>query len=52
MLVEVTRVEHIPTTRVDHMYDGQGYGLLFKLESEVIKEQDDVDMNDANSEEC
>ncbi|KAM0911789.1 hypothetical protein ACQ4PT_013217 [Festuca glaucescens] len=47
MLVEVTRVEHILTTTVDHMYDGQGYGLIFKLESEPIKEQDDVVMNEA-----
>jgi hypothetical protein len=34
MLVEVTRVECIPTTIVDHTYDGQGNGLIFKLEEE------------------
>jgi hypothetical protein len=46
MLVEVTRVEHLPTTTVDHTYDGQGYGLLFKLESQPGKEKDDVVMNE------
>nr|XP_051219774.1 uncharacterized protein LOC127336947 [Lolium perenne] len=49
MLVEVTRVEHIPTTTVDHMYDGQGYGLIFKLESDLTKIKEDVLMSDAPS---
>ncbi|KAM0873910.1 hypothetical protein ACQ4PT_037759 [Festuca glaucescens] len=48
MLVEVTRVEHIPTTTVDHTYGGQGYGLLFKLESQPDKQTDDVDMKEVN----
>jgi hypothetical protein len=49
MLVEVTRVEYIPTTTVDHMYDGQGYGLLFKLENQPTKEKEDVVMNESSS---
>ncbi|KAM0915495.1 hypothetical protein ACQ4PT_010810 [Festuca glaucescens] len=49
MLVEVTRVEYIPTTTVDHMYDGQGYGLIFKLETEITTEKVDVVMNEANT---
>jgi hypothetical protein len=48
MLVEVTRVEHIPTTTIDHTYGGQGYGLLFKLESQPDKQTDDVDMKEVN----
>ncbi|KAM0836398.1 hypothetical protein ACQ4PT_062345 [Festuca glaucescens] len=48
MNVEVTRVEHIPTTTVDHTYDGEGYGLIFKLEGEQVKSKDDVAMQDAN----
>jgi hypothetical protein len=32
MLVVVTRVEHLPKGTVDHIYDGKGYGLIFKLE--------------------
>ncbi|XP_051190784.2 uncharacterized protein [Lolium perenne] len=49
MLVEVTRAEFIPTTTVDHMYDGQGYGLIFKLETDIITEKADVVMNEANT---
>ncbi|KAM0828979.1 hypothetical protein ACQ4PT_067175 [Festuca glaucescens] len=48
MLVEVTRVEHILTTTVDHTYDGEGYGLLFKVECEKGKEKSDVIMQDVN----
>jgi hypothetical protein len=33
MLVDVTRAEFIPKTTVDHVYDGEGYGLLFKAEN-------------------
>jgi hypothetical protein len=37
MLVEVTRVELIPTTTVDHTYDGEGYELILKVEGENSK---------------
>ncbi|KAM0821614.1 hypothetical protein ACQ4PT_072068 [Festuca glaucescens] len=47
MLVEVTRVEHIPTTTVDHTYEGEGYGLIFKVEGEQ-KNKSDVHMQDVN----
>ncbi|KAM0913218.1 hypothetical protein ACQ4PT_012284 [Festuca glaucescens] len=50
MLVEVTRVEHIPTTTVDHTYDGEGHGLLFKVEGEKGKEKTDEIMQEANPE--
>ncbi|KAM0839720.1 hypothetical protein ACQ4PT_060123 [Festuca glaucescens] len=50
MLVEVTRVENIPTTTVDHTYDGKGYGLLFKVEGEKGKEKSDETMQEANPE--
>ncbi|KAM0861303.1 hypothetical protein ACQ4PT_045978 [Festuca glaucescens] len=46
MLVEVTRVEYIPTTTVDHTYAGQGYGLIFKLESNQSKDKSDVEMHE------
>ncbi|KAM0829066.1 hypothetical protein ACQ4PT_067114 [Festuca glaucescens] len=52
MKVEVTRVEFIPTTTVDHTYDGQGYGLIFKLGDGQVKGKDDVDMDDANSDDA
>ncbi|KAM0874760.1 hypothetical protein ACQ4PT_037233 [Festuca glaucescens] len=48
MKVEVTWVENIPTTTVDHTYDGQRYGLIFKLEARQGKEKTDVVMQDAN----
>ncbi|KAM0888797.1 hypothetical protein ACQ4PT_028120 [Festuca glaucescens] len=48
MKVEVTRVEHIPTTTVDHVYDGEGYGLLFKVEGAKPKDKSDVVMQEAN----
>ncbi|KAM0863012.1 hypothetical protein ACQ4PT_044882 [Festuca glaucescens] len=48
MLVEVTRVELIPTTTVDHTYDGEGYGLIFKVEGEQLKDKPDVHMKDAH----
>ncbi|KAM0834650.1 hypothetical protein ACQ4PT_063452 [Festuca glaucescens] len=47
MLVEVTRVEHIPTTTVDHTYEGEGYVLIFKVEGEQ-KNKSDVHMQDVN----
>jgi hypothetical protein len=47
MLVEVTRAEHIPTTTVDHLYDGKGYGLIFKRESDLGKEKSDIVMYEA-----
>ncbi|KAM0924563.1 hypothetical protein ACQ4PT_004553 [Festuca glaucescens] len=47
MLVEVTRVELIPTTTVDHTYDGEVYGLIFKVEGEH-KDKSDVHMQDAD----
>lgn len=50
MKVEVTRVEYIPTTTVDHVYDGEGYGLVFKVEDEKVKVKSDVVMQEANSE--
>jgi hypothetical protein len=31
------------------MYDGQGYGLLFKLENQPTKEKEDVVMNESSS---
>jgi hypothetical protein len=36
MLVEVSRVQFIPTTTIDHRYDGQGYGLILKLKNRRI----------------
>jgi hypothetical protein len=57
MLVEVTRAEHIPKTTVDHTYDGQGYGLIFRLEEVKGKgkkedaEMHDVDPDDGSKEE-
>ncbi|KAM0927551.1 hypothetical protein ACQ4PT_002786 [Festuca glaucescens] len=48
MKVEVTRQEHIPTTIVDHTYDGEGYGLIFKVEAGSSKDKSDVDMQEAN----
>ncbi|KAM0835705.1 hypothetical protein ACQ4PT_062781 [Festuca glaucescens] len=48
MKVEVTRAEFIPTTTVDHTYDGAGYGLLFKPEDGQIKIKSDVVMQEAN----
>ncbi|KAM0925249.1 hypothetical protein ACQ4PT_004351 [Festuca glaucescens] len=48
MKVEVTCEEFIPTTTVDHMYDGEGYGLIFEHEKEPAKAKVDVDMQDAN----
>ncbi|KAM0867796.1 hypothetical protein ACQ4PT_041749 [Festuca glaucescens] len=49
MLVEVTRVELIPTTTVDHTYDGEGYGLIFKVEGEQLNDKPDVHMQDAHA---
>ncbi|KAM0922931.1 hypothetical protein ACQ4PT_005868 [Festuca glaucescens] len=46
MLVEVTRVEFIPKTTVDHTYAGQGYGLIFKLETDHSKDKSDVEMHE------
>jgi hypothetical protein len=51
MLVEVTRAEHIPTTTVDHLYDGKGYGLIFERETEIGKVQMDITMHDDNADE-
>ncbi|KAM0863090.1 hypothetical protein ACQ4PT_044819 [Festuca glaucescens] len=48
MKVEVTRVELIPTTTVDHTYDGEGYGLIFKVEGDQGKGKVDAVMHDAN----
>ncbi|KAM0826418.1 hypothetical protein ACQ4PT_068893 [Festuca glaucescens] len=48
MKVEVTRVEFIPTTTVDHTYGGEGYGLLFKVEGEKAKIKSDVVMQDTD----
>jgi hypothetical protein len=47
MLVDVTRAEHIPKTTVDHVYEGDGYGLLFKAENRNGDVDDDTDMDDA-----
>jgi hypothetical protein len=47
MLVEVTRVEHIATTTVDHTYEGEGYGLIFKVEGGQ-KNKSDVHMQDVD----
>jgi hypothetical protein len=48
MKVEVTRVELIPTTTVDHTYDGEGYGLIFKVEDDQGKGKVDAVMHDAS----
>jgi hypothetical protein len=48
MKVEVTRVEFIPTMLVDHTYDGEGYGLLFKVEREKVNDKVDEVMQEAN----
>ncbi|XP_051181965.1 uncharacterized protein [Lolium perenne] len=50
MLVEVTRAEFIPTTTIDHTYDGKGYGLIFKVEEQKGKGKLDVDMQEASPE--
>jgi hypothetical protein len=47
MLVDVTRAEFIPKTTVDHVYDGEGYGLLFKAENGNGDVDDDTDMDEA-----
>jgi hypothetical protein len=49
MLVDVTRPEYILKTTVDHVYDGDGYGLLFKAENENGGVDDDTDMDEAPS---
>jgi hypothetical protein len=49
MLVDVTRPEFIPRTTVDHVYDGNGYGLLFKAENGNGDVDDDTDMDEAPS---
>jgi hypothetical protein len=49
MKVEDTRVEDIPTTTVDHVYDGEGYGLILKVEREPAKEKSNVVVQDVNS---
>jgi hypothetical protein len=51
MKVEVTRVEFIPTTTVDHTYEGKGYGLIFKLESDQATTKSDVVMQEADPDE-
>lgn len=51
MKVEVTRVEHIPKTSVDHRYEGEGYGLLCKVEENIAPTSKDVIMDDADSDE-
>jgi hypothetical protein len=50
MLVDVTRAKFIPKTTVDHVYDGEGYGLLFKAENGNGDVDDDTDMDEAPSE--
>jgi hypothetical protein len=49
MLVDVTRPELIPKTIVDHVYEGDGYGLLFKVENGNGDIDDDTDMDEAPS---
>ncbi|KAM0884242.1 hypothetical protein ACQ4PT_031104 [Festuca glaucescens] len=48
MRVEVTRKENIPPTTVDHVYDGEGYDLIFKVEGAQVAEKVDIIMDDAN----
>jgi hypothetical protein len=48
MKVAVTRVEHIFKETVDHIYDGEGYGVIFKIEGDACggiypKEDDSSD---------
>jgi hypothetical protein len=47
MKVEVTRVVNIPTTTVDHTYDGEGYGLILKVEDNKTRKKSDVVMQEA-----
>jgi hypothetical protein len=49
MLVDVKRPEFIPKTTVDHVYEGDGYGLLFKAENGNGDVDDDTDMDEAPS---
>jgi hypothetical protein len=49
MLVDVTRPELISKTTVDHVYEGDGYGLLFKAENGSGDVDDDTDMDEAPS---
>jgi hypothetical protein len=35
MKVAVTRVEHIFKGTVDHICDGEGYGIIFKIEGDA-----------------
>jgi hypothetical protein len=43
----VTRPEFIPKTTVDHVFDGEGYGLLFKAKNGNGNVDDDTDMDEA-----
>ncbi|KAM0847605.1 hypothetical protein ACQ4PT_054888 [Festuca glaucescens] len=47
---EVTCKEYIPTTTVDHVYDGEGYGLTFKVEDVQEYEKTDVVIDEVNLE--
>ncbi|KAM0904909.1 hypothetical protein ACQ4PT_017693 [Festuca glaucescens] len=49
-LDRVSRPECIPTTTVDHMYEGEGYGLIFTCETELGKVKSDVTMQEASEE--
>jgi hypothetical protein len=49
MLVDVTSPKLIPKTTVDHVYEGDGYGLLFKAENGSGDVDDDTDMDEAPS---
>jgi hypothetical protein len=49
MLVDVMRPEFIPKTTVDHVYEGDGYDLLFKAKNGNGDVDDDTDMDEATS---
>jgi hypothetical protein len=46
MLVDVTRHEFILKTTIDHVYEGDGYGLLFKAGNGNGDVDDDTDMDE------
>jgi hypothetical protein len=47
MRVLVTDLKFIPNGTVDHVYDGVGYGIRFKIEGDADLEKGDISMQEA-----
>jgi hypothetical protein len=47
MRVLVTDLKFIPNGTVDHVYDGVGYGIQFKIEGDADLEKGDISMEEA-----